>query len=56
MLVRWTPGHEDLWGNEAADRLAKLGASTPYVPDYQEKATVSHVKRLAREKARNAPK
>ena len=46
--VRWVPGHEKILGNKVADRLAKKGANTPYVPSKGEKATLSHIKRLAK--------
>ncbi|KAL5604852.1 uncharacterized protein BROUX77_005038 [Berkeleyomyces rouxiae] len=30
--VIWVPGHSDVWGNELADRQAKMGAERAYTP------------------------
>ncbi|KAL5611480.1 uncharacterized protein BROUX77_001636 [Berkeleyomyces rouxiae] len=30
--VIWVPGHSDVWGNELADRQAKIGAERAYTP------------------------
>lgn len=47
ITVRWTPGHKDIPGNEAADSLAKAGAALP-VRDLT--ASVSQRRREARAK------
>ncbi|CAM1503462.1 Fc.00g082380.m01.CDS01 [Cosmosporella sp. VM-42] len=42
--VRWVPGHQDIRGNEEADRLAKAGAKLP--DDKQAQPTVAGVSSL----------
>ncbi|KAF4417974.1 RNA-directed DNA polymerase from transposon X-element [Fusarium acutatum] len=44
--VRWVTGHEDIEGNEEADRLAKEGAALP--ADTNHKPTLAGAHRLAR--------
>ncbi|KAL7892746.1 hypothetical protein HDV63DRAFT_388471 [Trichoderma sp. SZMC 28014] len=41
--VAWVPGHEDVYGNEVADELAKEGSELP--TKHSRTATITHIKR-----------
>jgi hypothetical protein len=48
--IRWAPGHSDIEGNEAADKLANLEASQPSLPTGKAAMpTLSGIKTTARQ-------
>jgi ribonuclease HI len=48
--IKWAPGHSDIEGNEAADKLANLEASQPSPPTGKAAVpTLSGTKSIARQ-------